>query len=453
MLMAAIGTSAQNTESAYFLDDYTYRYQMNPAFANSRGFVAFPGLGNLNVGISGNLGVQDVLYNVNGKTVTFMHPGVSAQEVMSNIGTNNRFDVNLRETILAFGFKGFHGYNTITLSARADVGVKLPKSIFSFLKEGVTNDSYDIANVKAQGQAWAELAFAHSHDLSKVLPGLRIGAAVKVLLGAGNVDANLEEANLTLGTDDWVVRSNGTIKSSLKGLTYKTKVNKNTGHRYVSGADVDGAGVGGFGIGLDLGAVYKPHLDIPILDDFEFSLGILDLGFISWSNNMLATTNGVQTFNTDKYTFNVDDDAVNSFDNEWDKIKDDVSALYELNDEGDQGGRTTMLGTTFNIGACYQFPLYKGLKFGLLNTTHAQGEFSWTDFRLSANVIPCKVFDAAVNVHGGTFGVGFGGIVNLHAPGFNFFLAADAFPTKLAKQGAPLTSNAQINLGINFLIH
>ncbi len=136
-IATALSATAQNTEAGYFLDDYTYRFQMNPAFGNSRGFVSMPALGNLNVGISGNLGVQDVLYNVNGKTVTFMHPDVSTAEAMKNLGNDKRFAVNLRETILAVGFKGIGGYNTISISARTDVGVKLPSSIFSFLKEGV----------------------------------------------------------------------------------------------------------------------------------------------------------------------------------------------------------------------------------------------------------------------------------------------------------------------------
>ena len=44
----------------------------------------------------------------------------------------------------------------------------------------------------------------------------------------------------------------------------------------------------------------------------------------------------------------------------------------------------------------------------------------------------------------------FGGIINLKAPGFNFYVATDCMPGKLAKQYAPLNSNLNVNLGINF---
>lgn len=227
-------------------------------------------------------------------------------------------------------------------------------------------------------------------------------------------------------------------------------MNKDTGHRYVNGADYDSPGLSGFGVAFDLGAVYH-NQSIPVLKDFEFSAALLDLGFISWNNDMLATTNGLQSFTTEDYTFNVDNDAPNSFKHEFDKMKDDVSKIYELEDAGDVGGRTRMVGATFNIGAKYTFPLYRKLSFGLLNTTRIHSNYSWTDFRISANVAPCKVFDAGINLSAGTFGVGMGWLINVHCPGFNLFAGMDHLPFKYAKQAAPLSSNASFNLGLNIL--
>lgn len=438
------GASAQNTRVGYFLDNYTYRFQMNPAFANDKSFVAMPGIGNLNVGVSGNLGVDDVLYNVDGKTTTFLNPSLSAAEVLKNINDMNRFDVDLRVNILSTGFKGFGGYNTISLSARSGVGLKIPGAAFSLLKEGIANKNYQIANLKAYANAYAELALGHSRDIT---PEFRVGAAVKFLVGGANANVDLRKADLTLGENEWYVTTDGDINVNMKDFRYDTDINDDTHHSYVSGADVDGGGVGGFGVAFDFGGVYKPKF----LPDFEFSLAVLDFGFINWSNNMLATTGGEKSFTTDKYTFNVDDDAPNSFDNEWDRMKDDLSALYELEDAGDQGSQMRMLGTTVNAGVQYTLPYYRGLRLGLLNTTRIQGEFSWTDFRLSANIVPCRVFDAAVSVNAGTFGAGFGWIANLHCPGFNLFVGMDRMVSKMAKQGVPLNSNAQVNFGLNFL--
>lgn len=447
LLLAALSSAtafAQDTKTGYFLDEYTYRYQMNPAVGNDRGFVSMPALGNLNVGINGTLHLNSVIYNVDGRTTTFMNPQLSAGEVLGKFKDMNRIGTDLKLNVFSVGFNALGGYNTVSVNARADVGVKVPKSIFSLLKEGIANETYDISGVRANATAYAELALNHSRDLNSEW---RVGAAVKLLFGLGNIDANLRKAQLRLGEDSWDVVSNAEIQSSVKGLHYKTKLNDKSDHEYVSGAKIDGFGLGGFGLGFDLGAVYSPAA----LPDWQFSAALLDLGFISWSNNVLATTGGDRYFQTDRYTFNADDDAPNSFSNEWERLRDDLTALYELDSRGDIGGRTTSLASTFNIGARYTFPLYRNLQFGLLNTTRIQGAYSWTDFRLSANVAPCKLFSAAASVDAGTFGCGFGWLLNFHVTGFNLFLGMDHTIGTLAKQGVPLNSNGSVNFGLDFL--
>ena len=95
-------------------------------------------------------------------------------------------------------------------------------------------------------------------------------------------------------------------------------------HTYVNDLDYDKFGMNGFGLAVDLGAEYK--LD----DDWRFSAALLDLGFIKWNNNMVASTNGEKTFTTDKYIFNVNDEEKNSFENEGDRLMNDLCYLYEL---------------------------------------------------------------------------------------------------------------------------
>lgn len=442
MILLPTALRAQDLSSGYFVEDYTYRYQMNPAFGNSQNFISMPALGNLNVGLHGNLGISDVLYNVDGKTTTFMNPKLSSDEVLKNINDVNRIGTLDKIGILSAGFKAFGGYNTVSINAVADVSVKVPGEMFNLLKNGVANKTYDLGDLRASGVAYGEIAFGHSRQVMK---GLRVGATLKFMLGGGYMDAHMRNANLVLGENEWTVTTDADSHSSVKGLTYKTKVNDRTGHRYVNGIDVDGTGLNGFGMALDLGAVYETPVK-----GLTVSLALLDLGFISWNNDMLATTNGEKTFTTDKYTFNADDDAPNSFSKEWDRLRDDFSAIYELDDMGDQGGRTSMPHATLNIGVQYALPMYNKLTFGLLNTTRLAGDFTTTDFRLSANIAPCRIFSGGVNLGVGTFGASFGWVANLHLTGFNFFLGMDRVPGKLCKQGVPLSSNAQVTMGINF---
>ena len=58
--LPTVSTLAQNSlRSAYFLEGYTYRHQMNPAFANERNYISMPliPLGNFNVGLQSTVGV------------------------------------------------------------------------------------------------------------------------------------------------------------------------------------------------------------------------------------------------------------------------------------------------------------------------------------------------------------------------------------------------------------
>lgn len=440
-LAIAAPVNAQELESAYFSDGFLYRYRMNPALANDRNFVSFPGLGNLNVGLNGSIHLSDIFYNINGRTTTFLNPAVNTADFMNSIGNSNRLYTDNQVGILSAGFKAFGGYNTIGINARVNVGMHLPRALFSLLKEGVANDTYDISDVRAMARGYVEVALGHSHQLDS---RWRIGGTLKVLVGGADIDARFDKAYLTLGQDNWTALVNADIRSSVKGLTYKHDINENTRHEYVSGADIDSPGINGYGLALDLGAEFRLN------SDWTFSASIADLGFIKWKNNLLASTNGDRIVNTDKYTFNVDDNATNSFDNELDKLKDDLSALYELSDMGDRGSRTTALGATLRLAAEYKLPVYRRLSFGLLNTTRIQGSYTWTDFRLSANIAPARCFSAAASLSAGSFGMGFGWVANLHVTGFNLFLGMDHTVGKLAKQGVPLSSNASVSLGLNF---
>lgn len=443
-LSAALATtlSAQTTLSGYFVDDYTYRFQMNPAYGNSQGFVSFPGLGNLNISMNGNLHVSSILYNLNGRTTTFLNPGISTAEALGKFHDKNRIGTDLQFNIMSVGFKALGGYNTVNISARTAVDASLPGSMFSLLKEGLSNREYHIGNLKANGIAYGQIALNHSRDINS---DIRVGATVKILLGAGYFNADMKETKLDLGEDSWHVQTDAEVRASVKGLEFEKDYNETTGHEYVSGVNMDGPGLNGFGLAFDLGAIYKTPVE-----GLTVSAAINDIGFISWSNDLVATTNGVKTFDTDRYTFNVDDNAPNSFEKEFDKVKDDLSALYELEDMGNQGGRTGGLRATLNIGAEYKFPLYDKLSFGLMNSTRIAGNFSWTDFRLSANVAPCKIFSGGINLGVGTFGASFGWLANLHLTGFNLFVGMDHVSGKLAKQGVPLSSNMQVNFGLNF---
>ena len=435
----SFGAVAQNTNSAYFIEGYTHRHELNPAFGNEKNYISIPAVGNINAAMRGTIGLENIFYNVDGQTTTFLNPAVDAS-FLNDINDLSRLGGDMNFSLMSAGFKAFNGYNTVSINVKGNFNSLIPKTLFSFMKEGLENKTYDISNFDIHTDVYGEIAIGHSHQLGDKW---RIGGAVKFILGGANVDARFNKAQLTLGEDAWSAVTNAEIQASVKGLNYETEINEATNHEYVSGMEADESGLNGFGMAVDLGAEFKPN------KYWSISVALLDLGYIKWNNNMVASTGGDKSFTTDAYSFSVDADAPNFIGDELEKMVDDLSAIYELEDKGDMGPRTTTLAATLNIGAEFALPVYDKLKFGLLNSTCFQGDYTWTEFRLGANINPVKPLSLGANVAVGTYGWGFGWMANVNVTGFNLFLGMDRTLGKLTKEGLPLSSNGSVNLGVN----
>ena len=450
LMLSVVTATAQSLNSAYFTDGYKYRHTMNPAFGNDQGYVAIPALGNINVRTQGNFGYEAIIKNNpnpygNKSLTTFLNPNIDLATALDGFSKgNNRIIGNVGITILSAGFKAWGGYNTIEINAKATFGISLPYELFEFAKN-TGNKSYSIGDINAGALSYAEIAFGHSHQLTEQL---RIGAKLKVLLGGGRADVKMENVQADLSdANKWLVSANAQADVSMKGFTYKQKAKeyklKPGTYQYVNDVDVSGPGVGGFGLGFDFGASYKLN------DDWSFSAALLDLGFIRWSNDMQAR-NISGTFEFDGFhDADISKSSPNSIKNQGNSYSDQIAEFAHLQDQGDQGSRTTGIGTTLNLGAEYTLPMYRKLSFGLLSNTRLQGEYSWTEARLSANWEPLRWLDGGMSFGVGSFGVSAGWLLNIHPKGYNFFIGMDHILGKQSKEWIPLSSKASVNLGMN----
>ena len=452
--MCSLHAMAQQLNSAYFTNDYKFRHTMNPAYGNEQNYVSMPGFGNVNVSTMGNFGYEDVIFDnpmfpstSKDRLTTFMNPYISTPDALKGFNSgDNKILGDVSITVLSAGFKGFGGYNTVELNARTSFGVSMPYELFEFAKN-TGNRTYNIGNISANGQAFAELAFGHSRQINEKL---RVGAKVKLLFGAGRGDVNIDNVKADLAADDkWTVSGHAKSEVSVKGFTYKTeeKEYKEEGrgtYQYVNDVDVDGAGLGGFGLAFDLGGVYK------INNDFTVSAALLDLGFIKWSNNMVAVNGG------EEFVFNgFHDVAVNedhggsTMSMQGDKYSDQLADFANLQDKGDEGGRTTGIGATLNLGCEYTLPVYRKITFGVLSSTRFRGDYSWTEARVSANWTPLKWIDGGVNMAFGSYRNSFGWVLNFHPKGYNFYVGMDHTLGKVSKEFIPLNSNAAVSVGMS----
>jgi len=452
VLLISASTMAQEFNSGYFTSDFKNRHDLNPAFGNEQNYFSMPGMGNINIGMTGNFGLEDVLFDnplypsgSSKKKTTFMNPNISAADALSGFNSENKINGGYRISLISFGFNSFGGYSTFELNVRGDVEANLPYELFEFAKN-TGNKTYNIGDINVQTKNFAEIAFGHSHQINDKL---RVGAKAKILLGIarGSFDFKNVKADLADG-DQWTISGDAQASVSMSGIKYKSESKdykgKTGSYEHVTGVDVDKAGIDGMGLALDLGAEYK------ITEDIKVSAALLDLGFISWKNDVQATNNSKSFSFKGFHDTSVTSDGNNTIDNQSDDYSDQISDFVNLQDKGDKGSKTTGIGATMNIGCEYVLPVYRPLSLGLLCSSRFNGDYSWTEGRLSANIAPLKWINGGVNLAIGTYGTSFGWIVNIHPSTVNLFVGMDHVVAKSSKELIPLNSNASVSMGLSF---
>ncbi|MCH5327419.1 MAG: hypothetical protein J1E02_00220 [Coprobacter sp.] len=437
----AVGVSAETLHSSYFLERMPYRYRLNPALINDYGYLSFPVLGDISFGVNSNLSLSRFLFPQGDGLVTGLHPSISSDKFLGGLKKKNTLGMDFDLTLLSFGFFAFNGYNTFDLSFKSSTSMYLPKDIFTFLKTGQGKTGaaeYNFGNIALQSNNYAELALGHARHWNDRLD---VGARLKFLIGGANIDARIDKMNLSLSDEAWRIRSHGYANVSVAGLSLKQNAKGE-----ISGFDLDSPGLGGFGMGVDLGATYR------LLDNLTLSMAVTDLGFIHWSQNVRGETpDGAFDFEGFQHLGAKDDDeGNNAFDDELDQIKDDLSALMKFR-QVDASSRSTMLRTTLNIGAEYGV-LNNKISFGLLWSTRFSSIKTRTELMATANFRPAKCFMATLNGSVSNTGCSWGALLNLCPKGFNFFVGTDYTITKLSPQFIPVKRpNLSVSLGINFL--
>lgn len=460
LALTSFASSAQASLSGYFLEGYNFRHQLNAAFAPENNFIAVSPLGNLNVGLESNVGLSTFVYKLpDGRLTTFMNSSVDENEFLNKLSRHNKVNLQVNTNILAFGFRGLGGYNTVGVSLRANGGATMPKDLFAFMKLGQTtaNTRYDFKDIRVRANAYGELAIGHQHNINS---RLSIGAKAKLLVGFADVDAHVNRMDVTLGQEKWAVSAEGNLNIA-GGPNLVVPTNKESGKELddpkkanqidFKGIKYNNFGIGGMGVAFDLGAAYKMS---SFVGDLTLSAAINDFGFIKWANNHRATTSDM-TWSFDGFkdvALNSDQPGYeeNKLDKQIENLTNDLEECINFNLLPGTSERKEMLAATMHLGAEYNLPFLKGLTAGFLFSQRAGGAFGWTEGRLSANLKPCTWFDCSVNYGMGTLGESLGWMVNFHPRGITFFLGTDHQVLKVNPQGLPINhANASLTFGVN----
>ena len=442
-------SQGQSLNTGYFVDNYTLGHNLNPAFAPRKSYVGFPLLSNINLNIGSSLGASSLLYPLdNGQLGLFMHPDVPSSVVLDNLKTNNFINANLAYDLFSIGwYTGDNMFCTIDIGARADVDSNIPKELFAFLKEGMTDNSttYNIKNFKVSENLYAHASFGFSAGLDKLLKGLRVGAKVKFLVGMMQTNVAINNATITMSDQEWKVQSEAT--ASVLGSGIELVQNDNGKIQNIK-FNPSSLSVGGFGVGFDLGVQYKVSQGTPI-DGMTFSVSATDLGFILYGKDKV--TKAVASGNT-SFTGLEDIDVTNmSINEQLDKIKQELLTVVSFYPEESDKSEVSSLTSKVRVGVEYPF-LNELMSVGVLYTGRFNQACNTHELTFAYNIKPKEWFNFTLSYSVLNSLSSIGWLLNFTPnKGINFFIGSDYTPLKYTPQGIPV-KNAFLNIqtGISF---
>ena len=445
---AVAPAAAQEFRTAAFMQTNNYRHQINPAMLDEA-YVGMPFFGQINVGATGNFGLKNFVYKLDGNPrydlTTFMSPTVSAGEFLGDLHDKNRADVYINYNIFSVGFKAFKGINLVELNLRSNTNVSLPYELFEFMKTTGAKETYHLQDIGVRSQNYLELALGHSHHINDQWT---VGAKLKFLFGGAYADFSADQLDVTMNGDQWRIVGDARLKAAVLSSEFDYEdpsKNAPDGRRRVKGIDDVSFGLPGFGMGVDLGATFK------VTKDLTLSAAINDLGFINWSKVKNASSRGDYTFDgfEDIYAGS-NNTGGNKLGDQFETLGDDLEEMFSVYDDG-EGSSSQALAATINIGAEYTLPVYRNLRFGFLYTSRLHGLYSYHQGLLSATIRPVKCLEASVNTAVSSTGCTFGAALSLRAKHYNFFIGSDRIFGKVSKEFIPLNSlNANVTMGMSF---
>lgn len=432
---------AQITKTDYFMKSSYLKNNLNPALRPNQGYLVVPLIPSIGANVQTNRLNLSHLTSAgpNGQRVTFMHQSVNADDFLSDLGKDNYLNVDANIKLFALGFFKNDSYWNIDLGVRTHVDANIPRSFFELFKKGFEQNKqtrYDLSDLSSTGYSFIELGVNNSRVFLD--NSLIIGARVKVLGGLADYNLHAKSLNIDAGPEYWSAKSEVELKGSAPGIipTYDDKDN-------LDGFDFGNFNISGYGLGLDLGAVFDVKKILPEAEGLKVSFALNDLGFISWSKNNSINLKSPKTevkIVPSDYTIYKEDG--NSLSDVLEDTFDDLKEAINLKGE-EKSARTSMLRMNMNFGAEYEV-LKDKLSLGALYSARFGNYYTTSELTFSANAYFTSWLYTSLSysfIHSKFDTFGFA----LHlAPskGVNLFVASDYVIPHVSSEFIPTTSKA-----------
>lgn len=397
--------------SAYYLQSYRYRHEMNPSFQPERGYVGIPILGCFSTNFSSNVATRNIFSALHESSLSEWEDCINSSTLKSMLKPQNKLDVNVDLSLFNIGFFAFEGFNSISYSLKTDLRGNFPKELIDVLSQSPTpGENINLENLKMRSSSFMEVALGHSHLINEKVS---VGAKVKLLLGLLNVNTKIDEMNFSGEGEHWKVQGQGVL--DISGF-----FDIPTSNRYLNEMDFGDVSIdydhliSGVGVAADFGVNYD------INDNWQVNMALLNLGFMKWNKTYSSR------LDVEAWTFEGFDNVKNASSDE--ELEDAVSSLWNSAKECfkfkgvNQTQTKEFLNLTLNLGVQYTLPIYDKLTFGFLSSSKFNAGYSWFEGRLSANVAPAHWFDGSLSYGLSTFGSSLGMVADFHPADFSVMI-------------------------------
>ena len=118
--------NAQQVNTLYYMQDVPVRHFLNPAFQPTTDYyISLPVIGFTQFSVGNNsLAFKDIIYNVKGKTISFLDSIGDIPLFYSKLKHNTIIQADFQTNILSFGFRKESAYWTFSLSEKIEGTVK-----------------------------------------------------------------------------------------------------------------------------------------------------------------------------------------------------------------------------------------------------------------------------------------------------------------------------------------
>lgn len=438
-IVALPTAAAAQVRTSYFMEGSTFRTDMNPALAPTRGYFNFPMLGGLSVGVNNNfLSLENLLYPTDNGLVTFMHKSVDRNNFLKRLPNNNTLGLSLSEQLVGFGAHTKRFFWSAGLNMKINADVNIPKDFFS-LVTSLGQGSYSMDRMHIGLNTYLEAFIGAAIPIKDIVT---IGFRIKGLTGVANASLNVNNTSVNVTDTEVAARLSGELVGSFPMANTNLPTGAPVNLEEIVSSDPDMQQlmnqVKNFGAAIDLGA------EVRLLDDhLRVSAAVTDLGFISW--NKAATIKGKLGGSFAYKGFNFADSTISTEQEPFEFVSSAVDGNY-----------TQRLNCSLNFGAEYAI-LRNRISFGLLSHTQFCQTYAFSELTASVNFKPVNWLTASFSHtflnknQPGVFGFAF----NLHPKGLNIFLGADFIdlkfaPLAMASGSQMLLPIRQRSLNLNF---